>query len=98
MAALRALMNQRTTQDVQRDMERRLKEMAALADREKKDKSGVRPDLLDWNRLGSKLEDSLRQGRDTMPPRQYQRAIEKYFKTIAEGLPTGEDAADEPSP
>jgi hypothetical protein len=37
-----------------------------------------------WNRLVSKLQKDLLQGRDNTPPEQYRAAIESYFKTIAE--------------
>jgi molecular chaperone DnaK len=37
-----------------------------------------------WNRLASKLQKDLLQGRDNTPPEQYRAAIESYFKTIAE--------------
>ena len=37
-----------------------------------------------WNRLASKLQKDLLQGRDNTPPEQYRAAIEAYFKTIAE--------------
>jgi hypothetical protein len=36
-----------------------------------------------WNTLGSRLEDAVRQGRGSMPPRQYRRAIEHYFELIS---------------
>jgi hypothetical protein len=36
-----------------------------------------------WNTLGSRLEDAVRQGRGSMPPRQYRRAIERYFELIS---------------
>jgi hypothetical protein len=36
-----------------------------------------------WNTLGSRLEDAVRQGRGNTPPRQYRRAIERYFELIS---------------
>jgi hypothetical protein len=37
-----------------------------------------------WNKLASRLEKDLLQGRDNVPPEQYRAAIESYFKTISE--------------
>jgi hypothetical protein len=37
-----------------------------------------------WNKLVSKLQKDLLQGRDNTPPEQYRAAIENYFKTITE--------------
>jgi len=37
-----------------------------------------------WNRLTSKLQKNLLQGRDNTPPEQYRAAIDHYFKTISE--------------
>jgi hypothetical protein len=56
-----------------------------------------------WNTLGSRLEDAVRQGRGNTPPRQYRRAIERYFELISgaknasesvvPGVPKKENAA-----
>jgi len=52
-----------------------------------------------WNTLGSRLEDVLRQGRGNMPPKQYRRAIERYFELISgaerTSAPVAPDNADE---
>ena len=40
-----------------------------------------------WNKLVSKLQKELLQGRDNTPPEQYRAAIESYFKTISETPP-----------
>jgi hypothetical protein len=37
-----------------------------------------------WNKLVSKLQKDLLQGRDNTPPEQYRQAIENYFKIISE--------------
>jgi hypothetical protein len=37
-----------------------------------------------WNKLGSKLQKELLQGRDNTPPEQYRTAIDSYFKIISE--------------
>ena len=39
-----------------------------------------RTKLSDWNRLVSRLNDDVGQGRDKAPPEQYRRAIEQYFR------------------
>jgi cell fate (sporulation/competence/biofilm development) regulator YmcA (YheA/YmcA/DUF963 family) len=36
-----------------------------------------------WDTLSSKLEDHIRQGRGTLPPERYRKAIEQYFETLA---------------
>jgi hypothetical protein len=41
-----------------------------------------------WNTLASKLGDELRQGRDNVPPEQYRQAIEQYFNSISETMPS----------
>jgi len=46
-----------------------------------------------WNTLGSRLEDAVRQGRGNTPPRQYRRAIERYFELISGAKNTAENAA-----
>jgi hypothetical protein len=46
-----------------------------------------------WNTLGSRLEDVVRQGRGNTPPRQYRRAIERYFELISAGKNGSEPAA-----
>jgi tetratricopeptide (TPR) repeat protein len=46
-----------------------------------------------WNTLGSRLEDVVRQGRGNTPPRQYRRAIERYFELISAGKNAPEPAA-----
>jgi len=48
-----------------------------------------------WNTLVSQLGDELRQGRDNIPPEQYRQAIEEYFKTIAERIPTALGSTNE---
>jgi hypothetical protein len=37
-----------------------------------------------WNKLASRLQKDLLQGRDNVPPEQYRAAIEAYFRIIAE--------------
>ena len=37
-----------------------------------------------WNKLGSRLQKDLLQGRDNTPPEQYRAAIDNYFKIISE--------------
>ena len=37
-----------------------------------------------WNKLASRLQKDLLQGRDNTPPEQYRQAIESYFKVISE--------------
>jgi len=37
-----------------------------------------------WNKIASKLQKDLLQGRDSMPPEQYRAAIESYFKVLSE--------------
>jgi hypothetical protein len=37
-----------------------------------------------WNKLASKLQKDLLQGRDNTPPEQYRTAIDNYFKIISE--------------
>lgn len=37
-----------------------------------------------WNKLGSRLQKDLLQGRDNTPPEQYRTAIDNYFKIISE--------------
>ncbi len=46
-----------------------------------------------WNTLGSRLEDTVRQGRGNTPPRQYRRAIERYFELISGAKNSTESAA-----
>ncbi len=46
-----------------------------------------------WNTLASQLEDILRQSRGNTPPKQYRRAIEKYFEAISGAQNTSENAA-----
>jgi len=46
-----------------------------------------------WNTLGSRLEDAVRQGRGNTPPRQYRRAIERYFELISGATNSTEGAA-----
>jgi hypothetical protein len=46
-----------------------------------------------WNTLGSRLEDAVRQGRGNTPPRQYRRAIERYFELISGAKNSTESAA-----
>ncbi|MBN2582820.1 MAG: hypothetical protein JXL80_07095 [Planctomycetes bacterium] len=40
----------------------------------------------EWDTLVSKLEKQLRQARDNVPPEQYRRFIEEYFRAVAENL------------
>jgi hypothetical protein len=43
-----------------------------------------------WNKIASKLQKDLLQGRDSTPPEQYRSAIESYFKVLSETpAPTG---------
>jgi len=49
--------------------------------------SRSRPQGEDWNKLVSRLQKDLLQGRDNTLPEQYRDAIENYFKTISD--PTG---------
>jgi hypothetical protein len=42
--------------------------------------------LSDWNRLVSRLNDDVGQGRDKAPPEQYRRAIEQYFAQISKAV------------
>jgi flagellar biosynthesis/type III secretory pathway protein FliH len=37
-----------------------------------------------WNKLASRLQKDLLQGRDNTPPEQYRTAIENYFRIISE--------------
>jgi hypothetical protein len=37
-----------------------------------------------WNKLASRLQKDLLQGRDNTPPEQYRAAIENYFKIISD--------------
>ena len=37
-----------------------------------------------WNKLASRLQRDLLQGRDNTPPEQYRTAIDSYFKIISE--------------
>jgi hypothetical protein len=37
-----------------------------------------------WNKLTSRLQKDLLQGRDNVPPEQYRDAIDNYFKIISE--------------
>jgi hypothetical protein len=41
-----------------------------------------------WNKLASRLQKDLLQGRDNTPPEQYRAAIENYFKVIADPTAT----------
>ncbi|MGI8603664.1 MAG: hypothetical protein ACR2OZ_11790 [Verrucomicrobiales bacterium] len=43
-----------------------------------------------WNKLASRLQKDLLQGRDNTPPEQYREAIESYFKTISESATAAE--------
>lgn len=43
-----------------------------------------------WNKLASRLQKDLLQGRDNTPPEQYRAAIENYFRVISETGETGE--------
>jgi hypothetical protein len=38
----------------------------------------------DWNKLASKLQNDLLQGRDNTPPEQYRSAIENYFRILSD--------------
>ena len=51
-----------------------------------------------WNTLASKLGDELRQGRDNVPPEQYRQAIEQYFNSISETMPSTPAAPPTPAP
>ncbi len=46
-----------------------------------------------WDTLSSKLEDHIRQGRGTLPPERYRKAIEQYFETLA-----GKPSESSPTP
>jgi hypothetical protein len=50
--------------------------------------------LSDWNRLVSRLNDDVGQGRDKAPPEQYRRAIEQYFAQISHTVAEEEHAAE----
>ena len=41
-----------------------------------------------WNVLVSQLDKDILQGRDNVPPEKYRDAINAYFQTIAEKVPT----------
>ena len=43
-----------------------------------------------WNKLVSRLQKDLLQGRDNTPPEQYRAAIEAYFRIISESTPPPE--------
>jgi hypothetical protein len=43
-----------------------------------------------WNKLVSKLQKDLLQGRDNTPPEQYRQAIENYFKIISDSASEGQ--------
>ena len=51
-----------------------------------------------WNTLASKLGDELRQSRDNVPPEQYRQAIEQYFNSISETMPTTPPASEPSAP
>ena len=51
-----------------------------------------------WNTLASKLGDELRQGRDNVPPEQYRQAIEQYFNSISETMPSTPSTPSTPAP
>jgi len=59
----------------------------------KTDKTTVRGTASHWNTLGSRLEDTVRQSRGNTPPKQYRRAIERYFESIS-----GAKSSAEPIP
>jgi hypothetical protein len=64
----------------------RLEALRAARNANKRDgKSGPVATAARWNTLGSRLEDVVRQGRGNTPPRQYRRAIERYFELISSG-------------
>ena len=48
------------------------------------DEGGNERDRQDWNVLVSKLQKELMQERGTVPPEQYRRAIDAYFRAISE--------------
>jgi hypothetical protein len=50
-----------------------------------------------WNTLASKLGDELRQSRDNVPPEQYRQAIEQYFNSISETMPSTSSTPSTPS-
>lgn len=56
------------------------------------------PTAAHWNTLGSRLEDAVRQGRGNTPPRQYRRAIERYFELISGAKNSTESAVPAASP
>ncbi len=78
---------QRENQRTQRQLDAAYRRAIARALKETTPKSKVtlpkRTKLSDWNRLVSKLNDDVGQGRDKAPPEQYRRAIEQYFSQIS---------------
>ena len=45
-----------------------------------------------WNKLASRLQKDLLQGRDNTPPEQYRQAIENYFKIISDSTSQAQPA------
>lgn len=78
--------------DQARELERRARESArqALAKVGAEAKPGdaqaaaAAPRSEAWNKLASRLDKDLLQGRDNTPPEQYREAIASYFETLSE--------------
>jgi hypothetical protein len=80
----------RDDQRTQRQLDQAYRRAIARALKESTPKSKIalpqRTKLSDWNRLVSKLNDDVGQGRDKAPPEQYRRAIEQYFAQISRAV------------
>jgi hypothetical protein len=65
-------------QSAQKALTEAKKQLAASQPPEAKTRSEA------WNKLASRLQKDLLQGRDNTPPEQYRQAIENYFKIISD--------------
>jgi hypothetical protein len=72
---------------LQRQANKRAKEFAASRTSDGNATGPAAPEI-SWNKLVSQLEKDLLQGRDSTPPEQYRQAINQYFRTIAEEIPS----------
>ena len=63
---------------IQHSLDSLLQQLAAAQPPEAKARSEA------WNKLASRLQKDLLQGRDNTPPEQYRQAIENYFKIISD--------------
>lgn len=74
-----------------KELEKKARQSAQKALAEARKGSEVEPKAGDattrgeaWNKLASRLQKDLLQGRDNTPPEQYRQAIENYFKIISD--------------